>query len=369
MIKVLLVSNMYAYRGNWDKLDELGRHVKLQVVTPARWSTKEELHPIDAVPRHQGGTWVHHPLPTITQGNPFRYFYRPLPLIHVLRQFQPDIVHVEQEPESLSLLQLSILKPAFSYRLVFVAWENIHRLRRGWLFRAVNFRAADGAIFGITGAYERARSLGFRGPAEVIAQYGFANKPIAETSPRKEEAYVIGFAGRLVEPKGIRILLAAVQQLSHVKLLLAGDGPLAKEMAGDPRVEILGTLDREAMGEFWERIDVLVLPSLTTAIWTEQFGRVLPEAMAHGVPVIGSSSGAIPETIGDAGLVVPEGDATALAAAIHRVQTDPGLRSQLIARGRDRIDRVYHHDILAARTIAFYKRLLVRDTETAPIGS
>ena len=59
-------------------------------------------------------------------------------------------------------------------------------------------------------------------------------------------------------------------------------------------------------------LDVLVLPSLTTPSWKEQFGRVLQEAMACAIPVVGSDSGEIPHVIGDAGLVTPEGDAAAL---------------------------------------------------------
>lgn len=110
MIRVLLVSNMYAYPGNWDKLDALARHVQLEVITPARWATAQELHPVASVPRYRGPLWVHHPVATVTQGNPFRYIYRPAPLVRVLRRFRPDIVHVEQEPESLSLLQLGLLK-------------------------------------------------------------------------------------------------------------------------------------------------------------------------------------------------------------------------------------------------------------------
>jgi glycosyltransferase involved in cell wall biosynthesis len=123
------------------------------------------------------------------------------------------------------------------------------------------------------------------------------------------------------------------------------------------------------MAEFWKRIDVLVLPSLTQPHAAEQFGRVLIEAMANGVAVIGSTTGGIPEAIGEAGIVVPEGDANALAAAIERVRSDPGLRAELIAKGRERVDRVYHHDILAARTIAFYESLLSPDSQPARISS
>ena len=162
MVKVLLVSNMYAYPGNWDKLDELGTYVELHVVTPARWSTSEELHPVAGVEQQAGRSWTHHPLPTITQGNPFRYAYRPMALIRVLRTVRPDVVHVEQEPESLSLVQLSLLKMLFRYRLLFVAWENVNPLRLGWAFRRLNFVLADGAIFGNQAALTRALAFRFQ---------------------------------------------------------------------------------------------------------------------------------------------------------------------------------------------------------------
>jgi glycosyltransferase involved in cell wall biosynthesis len=365
MMKVLLVSNMYAYPGNWDKLDELGRHVQLEVVTPARWSTPEELHPVDSAPRYNGDRWVHHPLPTITQGNPFRYIYRPIPLLRVLRSFRPDVVHVEQEPESLSLLELSLFKRLISYRLVFVAWENMHPLRRGALFRWVNFRVADGGIFGLTAARNRARQLGYRGPAAVIPQYSFENNLEAYRTTDPVGPMVVGFAGRLVVTKGLRVLLEAIREIPDAKLLVAGDGPMRAELSQMGSVELLGTLDRRAMGDFWARIDVLVLPALTTKNAAEQFGRVLVEAMANGVPVIGSTAGGIPETIGDAGIVTPEGDSHALAAALRSIHTQPDLRSRLIARGRGRVDRVFHHDVITARTIAFYERVLTGNPSQA----
>jgi glycosyltransferase involved in cell wall biosynthesis len=83
--------------------------------------------------------------------------------------------------------------------------------------------------------------------------------------------------------------------------------------------------------------DALVLPSLTTPRWKEQFGRVLPEAMACGVPVIGSTSGNIPAMIGDAGIVVPEGDAGAVAAALRSLEESPERHARLAAAGRRRV--------------------------------
>ncbi|MBZ0288634.1 MAG: glycosyltransferase, partial [Anaerolineae bacterium] len=104
-------------------------------------------------------------------------------------------------------------------------------------------------------------------------------------------------------------------------------------------------------------LDVFVLPSLTRPNWKEQFGRVLVETMASGVPVIGSDSGAIPGVVGDAGLIVPEGDADALAAALTRLQHDSALRQSLAIRGRALALAHFTHESIAEATVQIYREL------------
>jgi glycosyltransferase involved in cell wall biosynthesis len=99
-------------------------------------------------------------------------------------------------------------------------------------------------------------------------------------------------------------------------------------------------------------MDCLVLPSRTTPDWKEQFGLVLAQAMLCGVPVIGSDSGAIPETIGEAGLLFPEGDTDALAAHIRRLMQRPEMRAELAAVGRRWGSARYSATALAAETAA-----------------
>jgi glycosyltransferase involved in cell wall biosynthesis len=103
-------------------------------------------------------------------------------------------------------------------------------------------------------------------------------------------------------------------------------------------------------------MSILVLPSLTTPTWKEQFGHVLIEAMACGVPVIGSDSGAIPEVIGGAGLVVPEGNVEALAAALRGLISTPLLHADLAARGRARVLSHYTNEAVASRLATFLQR-------------
>jgi glycosyltransferase involved in cell wall biosynthesis len=83
------------------------------------------------------------------------------------------------------------------------------------------------------------------------------------------------------------------------------------------------------------------------------------EAMACGVPVIGSASGEIPHVIGDAGLVVPEGDHVALRDAVARVLTDATLRRDLAAKGRQRVLECFTHERIAEQTLATYRAAMV----------
>ena len=110
------------------------------------------------------------------------------------------------------------------------------------------------------------------------------------------------------------------------------------------------------MPSFLKSLDVLVLPSITILpLHREQFGRVLVEAMAAGVPVIGSSSGAIPEVVGDAGLIVPERDPTALAGAIERLLSEADVRQALAERGRQRVRTRFAWSAVAAQTDALFR--------------
>src|SRR5206468_3862231 len=122
------------------------------------------------------------------------------------------------------------------------------------------------------------------------------------------------------------------------------------------RARIIPPIAYEDMPAFLKTLDILVLPSITIPpLHREQFGRVLVEAMAAGVAVIGSSSGAIPDVIGDAGLVVPERDPTALAAAIDRLLANDNQRQALTTRGRQRVQERFAWPVIAEQTVDLFR--------------
>jgi L-malate glycosyltransferase len=110
--------------------------------------------------------------------------------------------------------------------------------------------------------------------------------------------------------------------------------------------------------QVWPRLDVVVVPSRNTPRWVEAVPRAALDAMAHGVAVIGSTGGALPETIGDSGLVLPEEDVGALADALQRLHDDPAEVQRLGLAGRRRVMDLYTDTAVAERTLAFWRELL-----------
>ncbi len=189
------------------------------------------------------------------------------------------------------------------------------------------------------------------------------------------DAKIILFAGRQVWEKGVFDLLEAFALLCRtqepgqdVHLLYFGSGIEGARLRRES--EQLGLSGRvhfqsgqaytnsDQMPALYNEVDLLVLPSLPIRFWQEQFGVVLIEAMASGVPVVGSSSGAIPEVIGDAGLIFPTHDIRALTACIARILGEPALQVQCAARGRERVEQHYAPAMVADRIRGAYEHLL-----------
>jgi len=276
-----------------------------------------------------------------------------------------SVLQVEEEPWTPTAL-LAVRRRTPTARILFT-WENLDRnlplpLR---LIRDATLRCLDGLIAGNPAAERLARRHGFRGPAAVIPQLGI-DLP-APLPPRARSPILrVAFVGRLVPEKGVHVLLRALESVSAPwSLVVVGEGPeraalarLAAALGLGGRVVFRGTVPHARVAEVWSDTDVLVLPSLATRRWSEQFGHVLVEAMAHGVACVGSSSGAIPAVIGDAGLVFPEGQAPALAAHLASLASDGALLHRLGGAGRERVRDLYTDDRIAERTRAFHDEVL-----------
>ena len=176
----------------------------------------------------------------------------------------------------------------------------------------------------------------------------------------------IGFVGRLIPEKGLDLLFrACVKLVGRWNITVVGTGPAQEELEGlaerlgiAGRVTWLGALPRSGVEEIWSRLDCIVVPSRTTPRWIEVTPRAALDAMAHAVAVVGSAAGAVPETIGEAGIVVPEEDVPALAAVLQRLHDTPGECTRLGAAGRRRVMDEYTDAAVADKTLRFWRELL-----------
>jgi glycosyltransferase involved in cell wall biosynthesis len=182
-------------------------------------------------------------------------------------------------------------------------------------------------------------------------------------------SFLIGYVGRLVPEKGVDLLLEAVAGMDKVcQLTIVGTGTeqvrletLVRRLGLTDRVFFRGCLPSSHMPAFYRQLDTFVLPSRSRPNWIEQFGRVLIEAMACGVPVVGADCGEIPHVIGDAGFTFPEGDAVALQEHLTRLLNSPDVRAERAKRGRKRILDRFTQAKVAAQTVKVYREIVTRD--------
>jgi len=300
--------------------------------------------------------------------DPHRVLYR-TPTFD-LPSIRPHIIHAEEEPDSLAALQIALARRLFApqAKLILHTWQNIRRPRHRYvqLVTRISLREADAILCANSEGVQVLREMGYSGPSAVIPPIGVDTRAFHPSERRPSKAFVVAYAGRFVPEKGLDTLLGAVAQLGPgVELWLIGNGPhrpameaLSRELGIEGQVRWLEPVSPEKMPELLTQVDVVVLPSRTTRVWKEQFGRILVEAMACKVPVIGADSGAIPEVVGDAGLIFSEGNVAALAHCLRRLIKSSELRYELAERGYARMTQYYTQERVAEQTVKFYRQII-----------
>jgi glycosyltransferase involved in cell wall biosynthesis len=394
-MRVLMVSKACLVGAYQRKLEEIARFpdIDLMVAVPPSWRGESRVLYLERA-HTEGYELVVEP---IRFSGSFHLHVYPH-LGHRMRSFAPDVVHMDEEPYNLGTAHALWLARRAGARALWFSWQNLNR-SYPLPFRLIeryNFQNADYAIAGSEGAAHVWRAKGYRGPITVIPQFGVdpdifkpsSSSPVSSRRRRRDSAsaFVIGYVGRLVPEKGVDLLLDAAaglkgstreaeperNQLSAEaepprpwRLHILGDGSAkealkaqARRLGLTPYVTFEEWLPSLRMPTFYRQLDALVLPSRSRPNWAEQFGRVLIEAMACGVPVIGSDCGEIPNVIGDAGLVFPEDDATALRGHLARLMHDPEKADRLARRGRERVLQQFTQESVAARTVAVYRKMV-----------
>lgn len=366
-MKILIISHTYVVAVNQQKIAALAKIKDLEVslLVPDFWKAPLRETPLE---KTTDANYEIISLPVYYNGQNDKFFFPLIDLYKVLRKVKPDLIQLEEEPWSFSSFEVLLLAKILKIKVVFFTWENLYRrhslIRK--LLESFTLKNSVGAIAGNQEAKEILENKGFKKPLLVLPQLGIEEEFFKKDKEKIEE-FIIGFIGRLDLQKGIMTLLEAFNQLDFPsRLLLVGSGPLKeeidlfiKEHNLVDRVEVIQGVTHDQVPSYLSKLSVLILPSLTTAVWKEQFGHVLVEAMAAQVPVIGSSSGAIPEVIGESGLIFKEGDVEQLAKQIKVIYADKKLASELVKKGEKRVKEEFSQERIAKKTYSFYREVFL----------
>lgn len=309
-------------------------------------------------------------IPVWKSGNIPLHLYRSF-FLKLLRQLDPDFIYVHHEPYALATGQIylanycSLRKP-----ISFFTWQNIFK-RYPMPFKQMEhwiLQSSCVAFPGSRSAEAVLRQKGFAGNSVVLP--GGVDLTLYFPRPESEQLrhelishpdeVLVGYVGRIVEEKGLKTLLYALQQIQSLpwKLVVVGSGPfeaefdaIAEKLQLKQRIQRLGYVSHTETPCYLSAFDLLILPSETRSNWKEQFGRVIIEAIACGTPVIGSDSGEIPYLIEatGGGITFPEGQTDVLVEQLKHLILNPDLRRELVQQGNTTIHRNYTNSSLAQR--------------------
>lgn len=345
-MKLVLYSRLAFYPAHWQALEEIVRRYDVEAFVLAAPSPElPSVHEAHGTAEPGAGVVVRH-MPAGSRRE------RAAWLAQQLRRIKPDAIWVQEEPIDPFLLEmLALYRLRRRPRIVAAVCENIfpppdgrvERIARRLLWPRLDelIAVASASVDGI-----RAAGMPESVAVETLVAGGLA--PPEHVAPMQlpfaESDFVVGFAGRIVEEKGWRVLVEAFGLLpEEYKLAVAGDGPDREALrdALPDRVYDVGLMPKDELWSFHAALDALAVPSLTTPRWKEQLGQTVLDGLAMGIPVVASASGGLPDALGDAGILVPERDAGALAEAIRRLRDDPALRERLAETCRERFQREF----------------------------
>lgn len=389
-MKLLVASHTYIVDLNCEKLRQLSQldpNIEVTVVVPQRWRPGGVQNKTIEPEAREEGSFRIVPVPNFSENNQGLLTFKPA-IVRLLQTFRPDIIQVEQGAKSLAYAQLITLNKLLGLKAknVFFTWWNLPYENKFpiSLLETYNLNNSHGLISGNQDGVNILREHGYHNKAIVLPQLGvdpilFAPREqpeLAQEIGLDANKFTVGFVGRFVPEKGILTLIKALARLKenpNWQLLLLGRGDLkatieqtARESSISDRLIVVESVPHDCVPSYINLMDTLVLPSettykfktLTAAGWKEQFGHVIIEAMASQVTVIGSDSGEIPNVIGDAGLVFPEGDIETLSHCLHQLIQNPDLNQKLAYKGYQKAIDKYTNKALAQQQLQFYQNLL-----------
>ena len=260
---------------------------------------------------------------------------------------------------------------------------SVHSLKpKSSLLHARTLAKSDRVLFNSQFTKSQATAFGYRCKSEVVYQGFDPNvffSPVRDGAENRfravlkipDDGKVIVSLARMIEVKGLHVLAAAADEIltTHIgtHLVFAGDGPdrprierIAKASAHANRIHFTGALPRHDVARLLRESDLFINPGIIDSTGrAEGFGITTIEALATGLPVIGSNVGGIPETIADGinGLIIEPNDPASIVAAVNRILTNPELYQSMSVEARRLAVEKFAWPNLASRVYSIYQQV------------
>ncbi|MEK7397104.1 MAG: glycosyltransferase family 4 protein [Candidatus Poribacteria bacterium] len=376
-MKVLVISHSAiqpTYHRKFEEVSKLG-DIAIRVIVPEKWVENMQVLHFSGIDK-PNISFI--PSKVTFPGYGSRFFF--YSIARHFYEFKPDIIHLEEEPWSLCAIQTIMLRNLLcpKSKLIFRTSLSIPTKQRfnclASSIEKITFRESDFAFILSEKAGQILTQKGYKKGMKVspngVDSAVFIKMNVSDLKQKlgiAENDFVIGYVGRIMRMKGLDTLLKSLSMIGQTpkyRILLVGSGDykdellsLASELNIADRLILVGAVPALDVPKYINCMDTLVLPSITTPGWVEFFGRVLVEAMMCRVPVIGSSSGEIPNVVSDAGLIFQEGDEFDLKEKLLSIIEDTDLRNELIKRGSGRASSLYTWESIAKDTYETYIQL------------
>jgi glycosyltransferase involved in cell wall biosynthesis len=287
-----------------------------------------------------------------------------------------DLVHCWEEPYILAGAQAASWTPR---EVPFVFWTMQNLVKRYpppfSLIEKYCFHRCAGWFGSGRLVVEAMRSRGHGAKPHRVMQIGVDADLFRPNTAAREATRIrlgwdsptlpmVGFVGRFIEGKGLALMMRALDRIREPwRALFIGGGPLEPSLRAwaarhDDRIRIVKDVAHDQVPAYLNAMDLLCAPSQTTPNWREQFGRMVVEAFACGVPVVSSDSGELPYVVADAGVIAGEHDEEAWVRAMSQLIDNPEARSELSRKGIERARSAYAWPIVARKHLEFFSQLL-----------
>ena len=363
-MKILAISHAYVAPENQKNLETLENYAEVCAVIPDRISSaifNEHVAPTDSrikvyrrisLPRSQ------YLLLTVDMG---------------MKDFRPDIIHIEYDPWSVIFWQMTLCRLLFARKakVVCTVKKNTYRTLPAplaFLKKRIGgfFAQQVDQFIAVSKRVKRIYQEEFGIPESrinIVQHLGVDLQVFHPTNSHSDDSSLeIGYCGRFDKNKGILDLVEAVRRINEdrstpVRLRLLGSGNLKPSLMlmDVPWLEILDPVPHAEVAPFLRRLDVFAMPSHVTPDHEEHDGHALMEAMACGVPCVGSNSGIIPELLdGNSGLVFEAGNIDELISNLQRLVSEQDLRRELSANAATKAATDFSNAGIARRKFRIY---------------